>query len=522
MKYIKEKGIIFLLMIIPLLLCVLIREITNSFIITFITLIIIAIFLTIIIEKTFSLLIARINENLENINNNDLNFSITYGKSKIVGKVLRQIEKLCAGMKVNLKQQVKISLQVNREMDNLNSIVEETKETIDNIKNRADNICSNSIKQYDMLGCVKKDVNSIVESINIMSETMDTTVNVTTQSVDMARTGIKNTEKIKDIIEGINESFTASTREIDSLNNKAVEVVDLVGAIESIAKQTNLLALNASIEAARAGEYGRGFSVVAQEVGKLAAETSEIAKKIALGVNNLNSEIGTMMKDLYNQREKVHKGSKTIQDTIENFNHIDQLLIDCKEKVNLSGEELKNINSRGREILELTEQITQFSKIVTDEIKDVAEEIMLEDSNIHNLQQISINLKNTSDNLQEYVASKMMEGRMLKEVNLIKNKMNEINMSNEFLDEILKDLKVDSIYITKPNGEVEYCNERDTIGLNLRTVDPLYKNLGVEPYVVTPIKKRYEDGKLFKFLAVEGDEKRIIQVGMSVESLLNF
>lgn len=251
-------------------------------------------------------------------------------------------------------------------------------------------------------------------------------------------------------------------------------------------------------------------------------KTSDIAKKIAVGVNSLNSEISTMMEDLYNQKEKAEKGSKTIQDTIENFNHIDKLLLDCEAKVNLSGAELKNISSKGNEILELTEGITEFSKIVTDEIRDVAEEIMLEDSNIHNLQQISINLKNTSDDLQEYVASKMMEGRMLKEVNLVKNKMDEIKMSNEVLDEILKELKVDSIYITKVNGEVEYCNERDTIGLNLRKVDPLYKNLEKEPYVVTPIKKRYEDGKLFKFLAVEGDGGRIIQVGMSVESLLNF
>lgn len=522
MNYVKEKGTLFLLMVIPLLLCAFIREITNSFIVTLITLIIIAIILTIIFEKVFSLLISRINENLESINNNDLNFSITYGKSKIVSKVLRQIEKLSIGMKGNLKQQVKISLQVNKEMDNLNGIVGETKETIDNIKNRAENIYSNSVKQHDMLGSVKKDVNSIVESISIMSGTMDNTVKVTSQSVEMARKGIKNTENIKDIIQGINESFSTSTREIDNLNSKAVEVVDLIGTIETIVKQTNLLALNASIEAARAGEYGRGFSVVAQEVGKLAGETSDIAKKIAVGVNSLNSEISIMMEDLYNQKEKAEKGSKTIQDTIENFNHIDKLLLDCEAKVNLSGAELKNISSKGNEILELTEGITEFSKIVTDEIRDVAEEIMLEDSNIHNLQQISINLKNTSDDLQEYVASKMMEGRMLKEVNLVKNKMDEIKMSNEVLDEILKELKVDSIYITKANGEVEYCNERDTIGLNLRKVDPLYKNLEKEPYVVTPIKKRYEDGKLFKFLAVEGDGGRIIQVGMSVESLLNF
>ena len=95
-------------------------------------------------------------------------------------------------------------------------------------------------------------------------------------SIDLVKSG---QSKMDIMIEVVN-SIAANSQKI----NKITEV------IESIANKTNLLSLNAAIEAARAGEHGKGFSVVAEEVGKLARSSAESAQQITLMVHEAATE----------------------------------------------------------------------------------------------------------------------------------------------------------------------------------------------------------------------------------------
>jgi hypothetical protein len=89
----------------------------------------------------------------------------------------------------------------------------------------------------------------------------------------------------------MNVGFTAISESVKSLFEKSGEIEQIVGLITRIASQTNLLAMNASIEAARAGEHGRTFTVVADEVKKLSAQTSNSASNIKTLVDKIQSEI---------------------------------------------------------------------------------------------------------------------------------------------------------------------------------------------------------------------------------------
>jgi len=97
---------------------------------------------------------------------------------------------------------------------------------------------------------------------------------------------------------------------VDTLDRRATRIEHIVNDVDKIADQTNLLALNASIEAARAGEAGAGFAVVAQEVRRLAENSTRLVAEIA----DLNREIG---EDLVEILEKMEETQRAVGQTAE-------------------------------------------------------------------------------------------------------------------------------------------------------------------------------------------------------------
>ncbi|BCZ48723.1 hypothetical protein psyc5s11_47900 [Clostridium gelidum] len=111
--------------------------------------------------------------------------------------------------------------------------------------------------------------------------------------------------------------------------NKVLDLDDILQVMENIAKQSNLLALNAAIEAARAGDFGRGFSVVAKEMGKLATLSKESVKNVNTSLNSMIksiesmacqiSEISTSIEAQTTATEKI---AATSQDILELMQHL--------------------------------------------------------------------------------------------------------------------------------------------------------------------------------------------------------
>lgn len=140
-----------------------------------------------------------------------------------------------------------------------------------------------------------------------------------TRAVEAARrteaSALEGTNVVQSVITGmgtLRANVQAGAKKMKNLGDRSMEITSIVGTINSISERTNMLALNAAIEAARAGEHGRGFSVVAEEVRKLAERTATATQEIGRLVQAIHAETNETVGAIEEQTHVVEQESALV------------------------------------------------------------------------------------------------------------------------------------------------------------------------------------------------------------------
>lgn len=212
---------------------------------------------------------------------------------------------------------------------------------------------------------------SISEQIQAMgTATTDITAKAT-QGVELSDTIMKragelrtNTLAATDKTKSMYESVKANTESAIDSSKSVSKINDLAETIMEIASQTSLLSLNASIEAARAGDAGRGFSVVANEIGKLAEQSSKTVTNITAIVAEVNTAIGNMAESLTSTLDFL---DKTVLADYQSFVTVSEQYSDDAGFVNetMSNIDL-SIDELNSTMLKITESINQINMAISE------------------------------------------------------------------------------------------------------------------------------------------------------------
>ena len=205
--------------------------------------------------------------------------------------------------------------------------------------------------------------------------------------IDMNKQNNIQLKEMGQIRDTVVDNTDNMSEKIGMLSGISENVDDIVAAVGNIAEQTNLLALNASIEAARAGEYGKGFSVVAEEIRKLAEDTKEkliemqnftgIIRTATKDVTTSVEETSNSMKDM---SKKIEQVNGTFNEDIENLettvNDVMELS-SMMEEINASSDEvnqaMNSVASDSEKMNYMTREILSYSNQAMEQSKEIGD-----------------------------------------------------------------------------------------------------------------------------------------------------
>jgi twitching motility protein PilJ len=283
--------------------------------------------------------------------------------------ILRLMNELQNVAEGNLTQQATVTEDITGALaDSVNYTVQELRSLVENVKNTAARVAQTTadvdINSTELLAASNEQLHEIKETgqsvvdmatrINHVSAQAQESALVAHQSRQAAESGLQAVQNTIGGMNAIRDQIQETSKRIKRLGESSQEIGEITELISDITEQTNVLALNAAIQAASAGEAGRGFSVVAEEVQRLAERSGDATRQIAALVKAIQTDTQDAIAAMERSTLRVVEGAK-LSDT--------------------AGSALTDIDRVSRQLSSLIEQISSSAAREADLANEVADNI---------------------------------------------------------------------------------------------------------------------------------------------------
>ena len=362
--------------------------------------VVLAVIISIMISGWITKNLKKLDDAFEKASQGDLSANVDIKTNDEFEKIGSNFNKMIQNLVYLIKNIKESSETVTTTSQSLSTMAMQTNRTTEEVAKAISEIAevTNEQARETEVGVSRAD--EMGKSVQSVSTSIEDMVIMFKKSNELNEKGINT---VKNLAQATQETIKAESSVnsiINEVEKSSQEIGIIIQTINQIAEQTNLLALNASIEAARAGEAGRGFSVVADEIRKLAEETAQSTGQIKSIVDDIQGKSKDAVDGMREASNKVEQQVVSVEETEDIFNEISTTIHGLLSNV----EEIESLNSdmvvRKNEIIDAMQNISataEENSAGTEEVSASTEQIL---ATMEEFSSLSGNLKALAHSLQ--------------------------------------------------------------------------------------------------------------------------
>ncbi|WP_297988740.1 methyl-accepting chemotaxis protein [Anoxybacillus sp.] len=329
--------------------------------------------------------------------NGDLTVQMPVSSNDEFARIAQSFHSLIASFRAMISANQQLSRDVSASAHELTAITEEAAQAMEQVGATMEEVAAGSSKQRVWAQQNAESVQTLVDDTNyILSRSQQATEAARAMTAE-AEKGTAAMDKMIDQMKTMNNFIAQSSEWIQALHQRSAHIAQMATMITNIAEQTNLLALNAAIEAARAGEHGRGFAVVADEVRKLAEQSSLSAKQIRELLQEVQTDTSQSVEAMEHVRKESEKSMMLAREADDTFDRIQQATNDVMVQMDDVAQKIAVMTSAFDELaltMKETEAIAQEAEQQTQTAAAAHEQLLSA------VQEIAANVQTLSDKAQ--------------------------------------------------------------------------------------------------------------------------
>ena len=308
--------------------------------------------------------------------------------------ILRLMNELQTVAEGDLTQEATVTEDITGAIaDSVNYTVEELRSLVANVQSTATRVAQTTSKvettSTELLATSTEQLREIRETgqsvldmaarINDVSAQAQESASVARQSLQAAESGLTAVQNAIGGMNSIRDQIQETSKRIKRLGESSQEIGEITELIADITEQTNVLALNAAIQAASAGEAGRGFSVVAEEVQRLAERSGDATRQIAALVKAIQTDTQDAVAAMERSTQGVVEGARLSDNAGTALSEIDSVsrrLADLIEQISSAAskeaDQANQVASNIQHIFAVTEQTGESTRSTANQVRDLA------------------------------------------------------------------------------------------------------------------------------------------------------